>query len=264
MTKPIYRHLANQKWRSYERTLLLQRITQLHVVPDILPTIDPVVSTKLTFCNPSNPRKLRNVQHGEIVDSRISEHPPILSIQSYEKGEKLITIAIVNPDVPNVEKDGFDYRCHFLACNITISPTQTTVDLGKLSEDQIVLPYLPAYAQDGLPYQRMAVFVMEQAHKSTSSAVGEDGISFEHEKLSISQIKGARDGAFSRRENFFLRSLRKEFGLKAIGVDIFRTEWDEGTQGVMERAGIVGADLVFKRKRIEPLPYKRLKEERYR
>jgi large subunit ribosomal protein L35 len=32
----------------------------------------------------------------------------------------------------------------------------------------------------------------------------------------------------------------------------------------MKRAGIIGHDIEFKRKRVEPLPYKRLKEERYR
>lgn len=252
MTKPIYRHLADKKWRSYERNLLIQRITQMNVVPDILPTIDPIVSTKLTFANPSHPNKKRNVQHGEIVDSRISEYPPTLNIQSYDKGEKLVTIAIVNPDVPNVEKDGFDYRCHFLACNIPISPTQTTVDLAHLSmEEQVVLPYLPAYAQAGLPYQRMAIFVLEQAQ-------GGDA------RLVIGTVKSAREGVFAKREDFILTSLREEFALKAIGVHLFRTEWDEGTAGVMSRARLVGSDVEFKRKRIEPLPYKRLKEERYR
>ncbi|USW53343.1 Putative phosphatidylethanolamine-binding protein [Septoria linicola] len=263
MDKPIYRHLADKKWRSYERHLLIQRITQMNVVPDVLPDIDPVVSTKLTFANPSNPRKIRNVQHGEIVDSRISEHPPTLDIQSYERGEKLVTIAIVNPDVPNVENDAFDYRCHFLACNIPISPTQTTVDLSKLSEqDQVILPWLPAYAQSGLPYQRMTVFVLEQPAKQ-DSADGTIETPVPH-RLNLADIKSKRDGMFARREDFALRALKKDFELKPIGVDLFRTEWDEGTAGVMQRAGIVGSDVEFKRKRIEPLPYKRLKEERYR
>lgn len=49
-----------------------------------------------------------------------------------------------------------------------------------------------------------------------------------------------------------------------FGVHLFRTQWDDGTAGVMQRAGIPGWDVEFKRKRIDPLPYKRLKEERYR
>ncbi|GIZ37210.1 hypothetical protein CKM354_000066400 [Cercospora kikuchii] len=265
MNKPIYRHLADKKWRSYERDLLIQRIETMYIVPDVLPEIDPIVSTKLTFANPNNPRKIRNVQHGEIVDTRISEHAPVLDIQSFERGEKLVTIAVVNPDVPNVEIDGFDNRCHFLACNVPISPTQTTVDLGKLqSEDQVILPWLPAYSQAGLPYQRMSIVILEQPASTDPTQNFIDSPVKVCKKVDLAEVKSLRDGRFARREDFPLRALRKDLQLKAVGLELFRTVWDEGTAGVMRRAGIVGEDVEFKRKRVEPLPYKRLKEERYR
>jgi len=38
---------------------------------------------------------------------------------------------------------------------------------------------------------------------------------------------------------------------------LFRTKWDEGTAGVMARAGIEGANVELKRVKVEPLPYKR-------
>ncbi|KAF2212946.1 hypothetical protein CERZMDRAFT_39842 [Cercospora zeae-maydis SCOH1-5] len=265
MSKPIYRHLADKKWRSYERDLLVQRIATLHIVPDVLPELDPIVATKLTFANPFNPRKIRNVQHGEIVDTRISEHPPTLDIQSFERGEKLITIAVVNPDVPNVQTDSFDNRCHFLACNIPISPTQTTVDLSNLrSEDQVILPWLPAYSQAGLPYQRMPIVILEQPAITDPTQNSIDAPAKIRMKFELAEVKSLRDGMFARRENFSLRALKKDLKLKPIGLELFRTIWDEGTAGVMRRAGIVGDDVEFKRKRVEPLPYKRLKEERYR
>ena len=43
MNKPIYRHLADLKWRSHSRQILMQRINQMDVVPDILPAVDPTV-----------------------------------------------------------------------------------------------------------------------------------------------------------------------------------------------------------------------------
>ncbi|KAF7194461.1 54S ribosomal protein L35, mitochondrial [Pseudocercospora fuligena] len=263
MNKPIYRHLAQKKWRSYERELLMQRITQMNVIPDVLDEIDPTVSVDLSFSSPANPLKSRKVQHGELVDSRVSEHAPNLNIQPFEKGEKLVTIAVVNPDVPNVEKDAFDYRCHFLACNVPISATQTHVELGKLSEEnQVVIPWLPAYSQSGLPYQRMAIFVLEQPPASAVSPGSEEVPP--SKALDVADVKSTNQKAFSRREDFILRDLRNTFDLKPVGVDLFRTVWDDGTAGVMQRAGIVGWDVEFKRKRVEPLPYKRLKEERFR
>lgn len=214
----------------------MQRITQMDVVPDVLPAIDPTVSVDLSFAR-------RNVQPGEFVDSRVSEIPATLNIQPYNKGERLVTIAIVNPDVPNVSKDGFDYRCHFLASNIKVSPTHTKVFLRDLSEQsQVVLPWLPAYTQKGAPYSRMSIFVLEQD--------GELDVAAGRERY---QARG-----------FILRSFVDKFRLKPVGVSLYRSQYDEGTAGVMQRAGIPGHNVEFKRMKIEPLPYKKLPGSRYR
>lgn len=252
MSKPIYRHLANKKWHAYKRPLLIQRITQMSVVPDVLPTIDPVVSTNLSFGR-------RKVQHGEIVDSRVSEIPPVLEIQPYDKGERLYTIAVIDPDVPDVSKDGFDYRCHFLASNIKISPTQTSIRFAELDEQsQTILPWLPPYSQKGLPYQRLAIFILEQPLINPGA---EPTVGMRSQPLDVAALQ---KGKYAQRENFILRSLCTTQNLKPVGVDLFRTQWDEGTAGVMQRAGVPGADVEFKRMRVEPLPYKKLPGSRYR
>lgn len=51
MGKPVYRHLARRKWESYEKRIVLQRITQMSVVPDVLPTggVEPSVQLRLEF-----------------------------------------------------------------------------------------------------------------------------------------------------------------------------------------------------------------------
>ncbi|KAK5136924.1 hypothetical protein LTR08_001431 [Meristemomyces frigidus] len=248
LNKPIYRLLADRQWRAYRRKVLVQRITTMNVIPDVLPAIEPIVSTTLTFAG-------KRVQHGDFVDSRVSELAPSMTIQPYDKGPRLYTIAVVNPDVPDVEKDGFGYRCHFLASNIEITPTSTKVLLHKLqSETQVVLPWLPAYGQMGAPYQRMSVFILEQPKT-------EDGAGFQ--RLDAAKTR-AEEPRYSRREGFNLLSFVDRFALKPVGVDLFRTKWDEGTAGVMQRAGIQGWDVEFKRKRVEPLPYKRLATVRYR
>lgn len=236
MDKPIYRHLSDKKWRQYDRLVLMQRITQMNVVPDILPAIDPVVNVSLAFGS-------RAVQAGEFVDSRVSEVPARLNIQPYDKGERYVTIAIVNPDVPDVEADAFGYRCHFLASNIKISPTQTSVALGKLDDSQVILPWLPAYTQKGLKYSRMSVFVLEQKEGQTLDAKN---------LASRNQPDG-----------FILRSFIDKHTLKPVGVNLFRSQYDEGTAGVMQRIGVPGHDVEFKRKKIEPLPYKKLPGSRY-
>lgn len=266
----------------------MQRVTQMNVVPDVLPAIDPTVSTRLSFGT-------SKVQHGDHVLAAISEKPPQLDIQLYEKGPKLVTIAVVTPDVPNVKKDGFDYRCHFLAANVMITPAQPTVNLAALDTSNVIHKWTPPYSQKGAPYQRLAVFILEQPSSIPSSGTGGDktpaGDALREasssdrstpasspfvdshlatndpnepapERLDISAIK--RDPRYSSRQNFILRSFATKYRLKPIGVDLFRTLWDETTADVMRRNGIVGHDVEFKRKRVDPLPYKRLKSERYR
>lgn len=332
MSKPIYRHLSDLKWRSHKRMVLMQRIEQMKVVPDVLPAIDPKVSTKLTFGK-------TNIPHGDFVLAQTSEKPPRLEIQSYEKGRKLVSIAVVTPDVPNVEKDGFDYRCHFLAVNVPISPTKPIVDLGKLSrETQVIQPWLPPYSQKGAPYQRLAVVILEQpssvpasteAAQNVSEATSSDLVESEtadvkdalveasSEQASSAEMSSAEapstkpstaapdtigaaageaakpapnvkkppsesvapytpvperlnpfaikdDARYTTRQNFILLSFATKYRLKPIGVDLFRAQWDETTGRIMRKHKIVGSDVEFKRKRVDPLPYQRLKGSRFR
>jgi large subunit ribosomal protein L35 len=254
MNKPIYRYLADRKWREYRRLVLMQRITQMKVIPDVLPSIDPSVDVKLAFVPPYTFSRrgleygdlskgiragdFHYVQPGEFVDSQTSENPCWLNVQSFERGERLVTVVIIDPDVPNLQKDGFDYRCHFLATNIPITPLQRTINLSNLSKSsQLLLPWIPPHAQKGSPYHRLSVFVLQQKDNIPIDV----SVASQHVKP----------------ENFVLRSFRDRHLLKPIGAHLFRAKWDEGTAEVMRRAGLEGADLELKRIKVEPLPYKR-------
>jgi large subunit ribosomal protein L35 len=211
----------------------------MRVIPDILPHCDPIVDVKLYFGG-------RSIQPGQFVDSKMSLNTPKLNIQSFEKGEKLVTIAIINPDIPNVETNGFDYRCHYLAVNVPISPTHTLVDLAKLSEEsQVLLHWLPPAAQKGSPYHRLSLFVMEQ----------KDG-----QPLDIAAVK--EKGIV--RDDLRLRTLESRYHLKPIGAHLFRNQWDENTDEVMKQSGMEDAELELRRKRVEPLPYKRRNPSSFR
>lgn len=236
MNRPIYRYLADRKWRKYQRLLIMQRITQMHIVPDILPHLDPIAEVNLGFGR-------RDIKPGEFVDSRVSEVPPRLKVQVFDKGERLIHIVVVDPDIPDETKDSFGSRCHYVALNIPLSPTNPSVPLSRLGA-HAVLPWLPPYSQKGAPYHRMTVFVLEHREgKALDTALVK-------EKL--------------KREGFSLHAFNDRFSLKAVGVTLFRTIWDEGTAEVMARAGVEGADVEFTRKKPEKLPYKKKDGARFR
>jgi len=245
MNKPIYRYLADKQWRQYRRKILEQRITQLNLVPDILPSLDPIAEVDLAFGR-------RKIPHGDFVDSRVSENPPRLKVQVFDKGERLVTVVVVDPDVPIVQKDGFDYRCHFIASNIPLSPTSTSIALNQLdlkadesNPKRIALPWLPPTAHKGAPYHRLAVFLLRQ----------NDG----------HLIDTATVGTETKRDGFILRSFIDKQKLSPEGVTVFRTKWDENMASVMQRAGMGDQiNMEFKRRRVEPLPYKKKDGARYR
>ncbi|KAL4930869.1 mitochondrial 54S ribosomal protein mL38 [Aspergillus undulatus] len=232
MSKPIYRYLADQKWREYRRKILVQRITQMNSIPDVLPHCDPIVDAKLYF-------NRRIVQPGEFVNSQVSSTAPKLDIQVFDGEERLVTIAVVDSDVPNVETNSFDYKTHYLAVNIPISALNTKVDLSALSpESQVVLPWLPPVAQKGSPYHRLSLFILEQK---------------EAKPLDFAALKAKE----ADRDNTLLRTLQARYHLKAIGAHLFRTIWDEDTGAVMKQIGFPEAEMELRRKRSEALPYKR-------
>ncbi|KAI5287115.1 hypothetical protein KEM52_001745 [Ascosphaera acerosa] len=240
MSKPIYRYLADKKWREYRRPVLEQRITQMKVVPDVLAHIDPVADVRLFFDK-------HGVQPGVFVNSAASVAPPKLHVQTFTGGAKLVTVAVVDSDVPVVAADGFASRCHFLAVNVPLAPTAPKIDLAALAPDsQVVLPWLPPHAHKGAPYHRLSTVVLEQraAQPLDKAAVAAK--------------------VLPRRDSFSLRAVESRHKLTPIGVHLFRTQWDEQTPEVMRQHGFDGADVEFKRRKPEALPYKRRDTRRMR
>ena len=247
MNKPIYRYLADKKWREMKRKLLMQRVTQMSVIPDVLPHIDPVASVEIRFGR-------RKIQPGVFVPTLISETPPNLAIQVFDRGERLITVVAIDSDVPNTEKDGFDYRCHGIWSNILIDPTKPILSLNAVAKERIVMPWMPPYGQKGSPYHRISFFVLQQV------PLVEGNQTLDTQPLSE---RFERDGFILR--SFMARcEIDQKIKMKPVGITMFRTEWDDGTEALMKRHGIPGWDVEYKRQKIQKLPYFKKDGERYR
>lgn len=243
MNKPVYRYLAHRKWSSMDRKIVLQRLEQFHIVPDLLPKFEPIMDVKMTF-------RGYKVSPGAILNSRITENAPTLRMQVFDKGERVFSVVVMDADVPDAESDSFGKRLHFLATNIPWDPTKSILPLTRVGIDPsasttytvtpepgaLAVPWLPAFAQKGAPYHRMAVFVLQHADDA---------------ELDAAKLKELYDGA--GREGFSLKSFRDKFALTPVGFSMFRSVWDENTADVMIRNEIPGVDVEFKRQRIVSL-----------
>lgn len=67
----------------------MQRLTQMHVVPDVLPALDPVADVQVRF-------RGRDIQPGAFVNSLHTVAPPTLKVIPFEAGEMLCSVAIVD------------------------------------------------------------------------------------------------------------------------------------------------------------------------
>lgn len=228
MNKPIYRYYAERKWRSYDYRVVAQRIKQFHIVPDVLPKLEPTADVQLFF------RRLK-VPSGQVVDSAVSEAPPRLRVQLFDGGERLVTVAVVDPDVPDLERDAFSKRCHFLAANVALSPTSPSLPLGHMrADDQLAVPWLPPVSLKGGAYRRLAVFLLEQRPG---------------ERVDVARMRDLYAG----RDGFSLKSMRDKFGLAPFGFTMFRSMWDDNTAAVMARHGLPGADVELRPTRVHSL-----------
>lgn len=228
MNKPIYRYYAERKWRSYQARLIRQRIDQFHIVPDVLPKLEPSADVQLYF-------RRAKIAPGSIVDSLVSENAPRLRVQVFDRGERLVSVVVLDADVPDTEANVFFKRCHYLAVNVPLSPVQTSVPLGKIrGEDQLAVPWLPAFSQKGAPYHRLGIYLLEQRAG---------------EKLDVCRLKSQYGG----RDGFSLKSFRDKFHLRPFGFNMFRSVWDDNTAAVMARHGLAGGDVELRRARVHSL-----------
>lgn len=98
LDKPVYRYLADKKWRKMRRPVLMQRITQMNVMPDIIPKIEPVVDVQMRFQGV-------DIKPGRILNSEQTEWNPTLKIIPFTPGEKLVTVIVVNPGTSTIFSD---------------------------------------------------------------------------------------------------------------------------------------------------------------
>ncbi|PHH62608.1 hypothetical protein CDD81_6842 [Ophiocordyceps australis] len=225
MNKPIYRYYAEKKWRQYDARLIQQRIEQFHIVPDILPKLTVTADVQIFY-------QRVKTQPGAFVNSAVSVNPPRLKVQVFDAGQRLITIAVIDPDVPDLAKDCFAKRCHFLAVNVPLSPTTPSLPLSRIkSSQQLLVPWAPPHAQKGSPYHRLCIVLFEQ-----------DG--------PVDGVEALRHKFTHPTSRFSLRRLCDFIPVRPFGFNLFRTKWDDDMADVMRRFNIPGYDMELKRTHI--------------
>ncbi|CAE6430358.1 hypothetical protein ACGC1H_001219 [Rhizoctonia solani] len=207
LTQPVYRHLLEQNWRQKGTLdLLMERVHQMKVIPDILAFFHPTVDLRISFSG-------EDIIPGVFLPVKFTLRPPSITAQTYHPEERLYTLLIIDPDVPDPSTKSFSTYLHAFQPNIALSATKTQITLPIVPEtSETSLPYIPPHPQNGTNYHRYTTLLLPQSSE----------LSVDLSKLS--------------REKFDVRSAYKQYGFtRGGGIHMFRENWDETVELVYKK-----------------------------
>ncbi|KAI0030443.1 phosphatidylethanolamine-binding protein [Vararia minispora EC-137] len=244
MNEPVYRHLVEQRWRNDgPLDLLMERLHQMNIVPDVLPDFHPSFDLRLNSPQKRTARAKpvwKPVEPGKFLSTQMTVHAPRLYATVFHKEPQLYTMVMVDPDIPDEENASFTTFLHWLQPNIEL-PTSTQ----PLALASAHTPYIPPHPAQGSPYHRYFIALLPQTRG----------------RIAVKpQV----------REGFNMRDFIRDYGLDVNGggAHMFRCEWDKHTAKVWEqiikkpvpRFGVIPRPDPFReikaRSRYPPLPTK--------
>ncbi|GAA5895427.1 YbhB/YbcL family Raf kinase inhibitor-like protein [Sporobolomyces salmoneus] len=204
LSKPVFRFLAERKWRKEgDLAILMQRVTQMSVTPDLLPEIVPEADLRIRIGE-------EQIVPGVFTSPADTREGIEVSAQVFHSDERLYTLLLLDPDVPDELNQSFTTFAHWIVPNIPLSATSSSV--LPLSSLPSTLLYIPPHPQNGTPYHRYTVLLFAQP---------------ENAKLQLEESE-------IERLDFDVRDFAAEHKLEAKGVSFFRQKWDKSVSQIYE------------------------------
>lgn len=234
MTQPIYRKLLKEKWKDHDLMLLMQRLEQLHVIPDTLPTLDPKVDVKVKFSHNIEEEFKDWIVPGTILPCFAVAKPPVIKIQEFDEiknDNALYTVLLVNPDTPDLANNSYSTTLHYALTNVSLNHTDNTIDVSKFLKqgDEIILKdYLPLTPEKNINNQRACLWVFRQNGELNKDV----------------QVE---------RENFDIRGFVESNKLLPIGAHVWRQQFDRSVNEVREQYGLGKGRVYYKTRTLIPM-----------
>ncbi|KAG0361422.1 hypothetical protein BGZ54_009101 [Gamsiella multidivaricata] len=205
MSKAVFRYMQSKQFQRETLPVIQQRISQMFVTPDLLPSFTPSLNVQLDFGPGSSPSASTNnyFETGSYLLPGKTIKEPKVNVTSFHSEQKYYTVALIDPDMPDVENETFKQQLHWLMTNVPLSATQMEVSAGNAD---VILPYLPPHPPKGTRYHRYTLLLAEQPNG------GQD-------KVQIAQSDISRETT--------LRELCSQYGLNVKGLTFFRQVWDK-------------------------------------
>ncbi|VDC04830.1 unnamed protein product [Peniophora sp. CBMAI 1063] len=216
MSQPVYRHLVEKRWRSDgPLDLLMERLHQMNVIPDVLPDFHPSFDLRLTApdMNAATHRagRWKSVEPGSFVPVISTRKQPRLYTTLFDTEPQQYTLMMVDPDVPDEHNASFTTFLHWLQPNLTLPAAQ------PLNLPTAHTVYVPPHPAKGTPYHRYVVLLLPQTREI--------------------KVPGDAFRSYEARMDFDVRSFVEEHGLRTDGggAHMFRATWDEDSSNIWKQ-----------------------------
>ncbi|GMM34830.1 mitochondrial 54S ribosomal protein YmL35 [Saccharomycopsis crataegensis] len=214
----VYQYYYKTKnFEGFNKMLLMQRIEQLHVLPDAIPTINPSVELKVKFINESGVNKY--ITPGDILSSRATSKPPIFQVNYLNIDEALkpsdkFTLLVVNLDHPNTKTNSYDITLNYGVKDVSFQHNNQVLSFDELSQGEFA-EYLPPVPEKNSPTSRFVTLLLKQEEGPLAT-----------EKLNFN------------RKDFALADFLTENKLVPVGINVWRSKWDGNVKNVREMYGL--------------------------
>lgn len=224
---PVYRHYLEQKWKEHDLVLTMQRLEQLHVIPDTMPTLDPKADVKVKFGHNQRLEFSLFVEPGTVLPAFAVNRPPTIKVQEFDTSDHksgLYTILLVNPDVPDLAENSFTSSLQYGLHNVPLDYVNNVISPNNLIENPqwVFQPYTPLTPEKNSPLQRACLWVFRQQEKNQIS----------------SEVS----------ENFDIRAFAEVYKLMAVGAHVWRQGFDRSVNDLRKMFGLPKG-LVYERER---------------
>lgn len=231
-SQPVYRRYLQKKWESYALMVTMQRLEQLHVIPDTMPTLEPAVDVRVKFAHNTKLEFSEWVVPGLKLPAFAVSKPPTIEIQEFSIPEKhtgLYSVLLVNPDTPHLSTNSFKTTLNYGLYNVPLTYTDNTITPGKLltNPQWIFKRYQPLLPEKNAQTQRASLWVFRQGRELNN-------VKFDS-------------------ENFDIRSFAEENNLTAVGAHVWRQEFDRSVNKVREQYGLPKGKVYHRVRGTSPL-----------
>ncbi|KAJ3980247.1 phosphatidylethanolamine-binding protein, partial [Lentinula detonsa] len=265
---PAHLHLAEQRWRGEGGLdILMERLHQMHVVPDLLPGIHPSLDLHVTVPYPLNKQFKRSmksggksivgVEPGSFLSPTQTARAPGLWAHAWHSDVRLYTMVMLDPDVPDQETRSFTTYVHWMKPNIPVSAVAEPRAFISPALLNSHTTYVPPHPQQGTPYHRYTILLLPQPPKTIYSRNVEAKF---FKDLAKHNLEYETIGKHSQRRGFNLRKFVREWGTQVNGgkgldseknhaivvgggVHMFREVWDETVTGVFKTSVAKGGKI---------------------